>query len=308
MQPATAPRVSVIIPAYRSGATLPRALLAIAGQSPPPLEIIVVGSSLPAPDLSTLAALPVAVRYMQVAHRLYPHQARNYGAAYARGDLLLFTDPDIYPEPLWLHELVLAWQQTGAVVFGALACHGRRWLDIGAHFCKFHICLPGGPAHPIAFGWSGAMLIERSAFWAVGGFPDQLWAGDTMVSAQLRCDGYALWFVAHAVAQHDHEQITWRSLLRERYQRGREFGNMLAGESFGGAVWTNRQLLRHVIGSLFLPLQLLLTLARIARQAQAAGLLADYFWTLPVIVAGRAVWALGNATGYTDVLRRRMAA
>ena len=304
--PLPAPQVSVIIPAYCSDVTLPRSLAAIAGQSQPPLEIIVVDSS---PSLGAGASLedvPVPVRYFHVAQRLYPHQARNFGAVYARGDLLLFTDPDIYPDDTWLATMLAAWQATRAVVFSALACYGARWLDVGAHFCKYHICLPGGAPHAIDYGWSGAMLVAREAFWAVGGFPDQQWAGDTILSAHLRRAGYPLWFAADAVARHDHEAITWRHLLRERYQRGREFGVLQAAGAITGSAWTMPQLLRRVAGNLLLPLRVLLTVARIARQAQAAGLLAAYLRTLPVIVAGRTAWSAGNAAGYWDELRRRL--
>jgi len=301
----TALQVSVIVPAYCSGATLPRSISAIASQSQPPLEIIVVDSSPSSDGGISLGDFPVPVRYFHVARRLFPHQARNLGAAYAQGGLLLFTDPDIYPDGTWLETMLAAWQATGAIVFGALACYGSRWLDVGAHFCKYHICLPGGQPHAIDYGWSGAMLVARTAFWAVGGFPQQHWAGDTILSAHLRRAGHPLWFAANAVARHDHEAISWRNLLRERFQRGREFGVSLADGAITGSAWALPQLLRRVVGSLLLPLRVVLTVARIARQAQAAGLLAAYLRTLPVILAGRTAWSAGNAAGYCDSLLGR---
>lgn len=177
---------------------------------------------------------------------------------------------------------------------------------MGAHFCKFHICLPGAPAAPIDYGWSGAMLVEPGVFRRAGGFPDTYWAGDTMLSGRLRQAGYTLWFASSAIAAHDHLQLTLRALVRERFLRGREFGRMAVGGLIGSERLTDFELLRKALTTVTLPLLVLLALGNIARQAAQAGKLRSFLWTLPVVAAGRAAWALGVAAGYWDeVFQRR---
>jgi GT2 family glycosyltransferase len=328
-----APRVSVIVPTYKSDATLRACLSALAAQTFTGFELLIIDStpdsipdstpdSAPAGDVTASAtatanasanrianghrsrtraiveAAPLAVRYIESPVQLVSHAARNLGARQARGTLLVFTDPDIYPDPGWLAALVCAHDARGGVIFGPLACAGRRWFDIGVHLCKFAICLPERDARPVRYGWSGNMLCDRSAFDAVGGFPDRQSHGDTLLSANLRRAGVPLWLEPTAVVRHDHEAIRLRPFLRERFDRGAELAGLAADGSLTGSPWTRAQRLRRVVTTLIWPLKVARACLDVARGARRAGLTRDFVLTIPVIVAGQTAWVLGASLRY----------
>lgn len=100
----SAPRFSVIIPAYNSAATLARAIDSVLSQSYPAQEIVVID------DGSTDATPEVAARYGAKLRYIRQENAgvsaaRNHGARIATGDWLAFLDADdwYYPDRLRLH-------------------------------------------------------------------------------------------------------------------------------------------------------------------------------------------------------------
>src|SRR5215471_12354585 len=98
------PRLSVIIPAYRSDATLPRVLAALRQQLTSDIEVLVIDSS----GLEHAARLERDQPWLRViglADRVLPGKARNLGAGAARGARLAFLDADSLPSPSWLARL-----------------------------------------------------------------------------------------------------------------------------------------------------------------------------------------------------------
>lgn len=288
---AGSPAVSVVIPAYHSERTLGACLAALSEQSFRSFEVVLVDSSRGDSCREVAGAFP-AVRYRQASRRLLPQEARNVGAAAARGELVVFTDPDVYAEPDWLERLVAAHRRTGHVVVGALACHGRLWLDRGIHLCKFSKWLPGGPPGPVDMSPTANMLIPRSLFTAVGGFPGDLFQGDTNLSWELTRRGHVLWLESTAVVRH-HHLSDLRGFLRERYERGREFAALRMGWRRGG----RRDHLAFLLASA-LPIRLLRNLALAAGHARRAGYARDYLATLPVVTAGFAASLAGESVTY----------
>jgi GT2 family glycosyltransferase len=197
-----APAVSVILPAYRSEQTLRRCLEALERQTWRDFEVLVADSS---PDgASARIAREAGVGSLWVDHRLLPHAARNLGAARARGGLLVFSDPDVYPQPDWLERLVAAYRANGETTVGALACFGSRWLDRGVHLCKFSKWLPGQRPRAVDMSPTAAMLISREDFVTMGGFPDDELLGDVTFSRRLLAAGRRLLLEPAAVAEHNH--------------------------------------------------------------------------------------------------------
>lgn len=84
----------MVIPVYGSQRTLGDCLASLARQSFPSFEVVIVDSS-PEPACGDLADTFPGVRYRRSDRRLYPHEARNRGAAEARGDLLAFADLEL---------------------------------------------------------------------------------------------------------------------------------------------------------------------------------------------------------------------
>jgi len=286
------PRVSIVIPAYRSEDTLARCLEGMLAQRGlPGYEVVVVDSS---PDGSTAE---VARRYPDArlvvsAERLLPHAARNLGVRHARGELLVFTDPDIYPPPDWLRTLVAAYDDVGGPVVGSLSCYGERWLDFGIHLCKFSKWLPGGAPRPVDMSPTANMLLDRATFEAAGGFDGAHMQGDASFSWDLRSAGHTLWFVPAAEAAH-HHLSGLRAFLRERYRRGVEFGELRATWQRHGR---GRSLLYLAVS--LLPLRLARVALLVAGQSRRAGKLRPMLSTLPVWLAGHAASLLGESRAH----------
>ena len=292
--------VSVVIPAYQSAQTLAECLRCLRAQTYPAMEIILVDSD-PDPEKHRFvrAEFP-EVRYIYSPARLLPHAARNRGVALAAGSLLLFTDPDVYAPPGWIAALVEVYRERAGVVVSALVCYGSGWFENGTHLSKFDKWLPGGPARPIDIGPTTGLLCDRSSFHQVGGFEGNYMLADTLIAWAFAGAGIPLWFQPSAIAAH-HHLSNRRSLLQERYQRGREFGQLRLKHWR----WNTLQTLRHAIISLIIPLRLAGLLWRGFRNAARAGLARSYFWHSPVVVSAQAAWLAGETAAYFTALAGR---
>jgi len=104
-------RVSVIIPALNEAGRLPDILGALGAQTSPPYEIIVAdaGSTDDTRVIATAAGCVVVDGGM-------PAVGRNAGAAVATGDLLVFLDADVRPEPDFLEQATAEFGQSDCVV------------------------------------------------------------------------------------------------------------------------------------------------------------------------------------------------
>ena len=96
------PSVSIIIPAYRSEATVAATLESLRRQTWRDFEVVLVDSS-PGDETERIVTRQYPeVNYRHAGRRLLPHAARNEGVARSRGSVLIFTDPDIRAEPDWV--------------------------------------------------------------------------------------------------------------------------------------------------------------------------------------------------------------
>jgi cellulose synthase/poly-beta-1,6-N-acetylglucosamine synthase-like glycosyltransferase len=177
-----------------------------------------------------------------------------------------------------------------------VACEGGRWLELGTHFCKFDIWLPGGVGRAIDLGPTVNMLVPRRWYDEVGGFRPDIMLGDAVFCWQLSRAGYGLWFDPQANLVHRHH-TTWRELLRERYSRGREFGEQRGRWDR----WNRKRTLTAAVVSL-LPLRLVNFVVRAGTNASRAGMFAEFLITLPVILAGTSAWLAGELQSYGRAL------
>lgn len=185
-----APRFSVIIPAYRSAATLARALDSVLAQTAPAFEIIVVDDASPDDTAGVVARYGDRVRYLRRERNAGVSAARNYGAAEARGDWLAFLDADdwYYPNRLAAHADWLREDPTldfltgdyeyrdpdGKLLGTSLAQHeaGRRVLA-RANGAERVVMEAGDFESFVAdhFGDTHTLSVPRATFLALGGYP-----------------------------------------------------------------------------------------------------------------------------------------
>lgn len=293
--PYDAPEISVVVPTYRSEATVGRCLSQLERQTHPSYELIVVDSS---PD-NACARVVAAFRMVRLERspvRLLPQEARTVGARLARGRLLVFTDPDCYAPPDWLARLAAAVGET-TVVSGGLACHGRRWFDRGIHLCKFSKWLPGRRPRLVDVGPTANLALPRNLFEQAGGFdgPGDPMHGDATLSWRLTAQGHPVQLVPEAWVSHHHLQ-TFGGFLRERYRRGRGFAEVREG--FFGS-----NSLLSALRWVAVPLRLGSNLFHVARHAFGAGQSRDFLITWPLVALGFVASLAGEARGYGTLVR-----
>ncbi len=118
---------------------------------------------------------------------------RNVGAEACRGDSLIFIDADISLTPDWsrnvLRAMKIAHDQERRAIVGSLAQPSPTdsWVATDWETGRN----PDGPTRSLG---GGHMIISRSLFFSVGGFPDEMDAGeDEGLCVRVRCaDGVVL--------------------------------------------------------------------------------------------------------------------
>ena len=285
------PTVSVIISVFRSETTLRRSLEAIRQQTYQDFEVIIVDSSPDSACAQIVTEQFPEFRYIHHPRRLSVDAARNIGYELAVGNLVVSTDPDCYSHPSWLAELNDANNRKDGLVIGGIACFGDRWVDLGAHLCKFDKWLSSGTPRRLAEGPTANMLISRQLIEQTGGFVSNT-QGDTDLCWRVQQLGSELWLAPTAVVEHHHLH-TWRSLLSERYSRGKEFGELwLDWHNISGAKVGWRFLISVI------PARLVTQLFRVGKNAARSRMLGAYLRSFPVVASGLYSWLLGEAQAY----------
>jgi glycosyltransferase involved in cell wall biosynthesis len=281
----------VIIPCYFSNDTLPACLDSLRAQSHQDFEVILVDST-PGDDcaLSIASSYPF-VQCHKSASRLSAHAARNEGARHARGDVLVFTDPDMRAHPDWLALLCRHHGSEARLVAGGVDCLAGYFCH-GVHMTKYGWWLSGGGPQRRPQLPSGNLSVPRRAFERAGGFPARFWAGDSELSWRLRALGYELWLEPQAVLTHMHAP-SLREFLSERFGRGRDFGQARVSREHWGFV-------RCALQGACLPVIPSLMALKGGWFAARTRHLSWWAATLPVQLLGYGAWALGEATAHAQ--------
>tara|TARA_R110001606_G_scaffold327262_1_gene474104 strand:+ start:25463 stop:26227 length:765 start_codon:yes stop_codon:yes gene_type:complete len=164
--------ISVIIPTCdRPAAFLHTAIESAMVQSHPPHEVIVVDNC--TIDINR-EALPDDVTVYRLPQRVGPSRARNFGATMASGTHFAFLDDDDWWDGDFLRETWVALHAEEA----RCAC-GRLDVYRENRIAPFKCTTPETLTIPVLLrrnpGTTGTnLLIEKTLFWDVGGFDEQL--------------------------------------------------------------------------------------------------------------------------------------
>ncbi len=289
-----APRVSVIIPAYHSGDTVAECLEALRAQTFRSFETVLINSS---PDTRTpeivQSRFPEVV-FEQRPSRLRAQAARNRGVELARGELLVFTDPDCRAHPAWLERLVGAYDAGHPVASGAMGLVSDTWFQWAVHVSKFSWLLPGSPAGPCHVVCTANAAYARRVFDRIGPFESDICIGDAVLSWRAGRAGAAPWLEPGAIVEHWHEH-TFTQYVREFVHRGREFA--IAKSAFDE--WSPVRTVAHMI---LFPVVAALEVARTGRSAIAAGRFRRWIAAVPLVVVFKLAWTYGEAGACLDLL------
>jgi glycosyltransferase involved in cell wall biosynthesis len=285
-----APRVSVVIPAYHSDETIAACLESLRGQTFRDFDVIVVNSSQEPRTKQIVEGCFPEVRFEQAPARLLPHAARNAGVRHARGELLVFTDPDCVARADWLERLVAAVDAGHAVVCGAIDPGAWGWVARGIHLCKYSFRLSGLRGGPCAVAGTANACCTREVWTAVGPFDGDRYAGDGLFSWRAAARGWQPWFEPRAIVEHVFTG-SLAALWTERLERGFDYGRTRVEHER----WGRGRASAYVAG---LPLLLLVVIARTGRDAVGAGWARHFVATLPVQLVGHVAWLVGEARAY----------
>jgi GT2 family glycosyltransferase len=225
------PIASVIIPTHNRKALLWQTLDALCTQTYPleSIEVLVVadGCSDGTVEMLRHYRAPFSLRIIEQTNQ-GPATARNYGAAGARGRLLIFLDDDIEAAPHLIEAHVRAHQhQPGLVVIGYLPpCLQTQtgffrlvlwtWWE-----AMFDVMRQPGHRYTYSDVLGGNFSLEAELFGRIGGFNPAFWCHeDYELGVRLLQAGATFTFAADALGYHREASDIDRSLQR-KYQEGR---------------------------------------------------------------------------------------
>lgn len=174
-----APRATVVVPFQREHDFLRVQLAAISAQvGPADFEVVLVGSDTDSQTLAiaqTWVAMHSYARLEVFERSLLPGAARNFGAEFARSDLLVFCDADDEVSPTWLAAHLAAFKEPDVGASGGPLDekklnppHVRRWRTE-----QVTDSLPEGWWY-LPYAPSSNLAVRRTAFESLGGFDPHL--------------------------------------------------------------------------------------------------------------------------------------
>ena len=234
------PAVSVVVCTSGRPALLDGCLQALAAQSHPDFEVIVVDNA-PTDDATEQVARRFGVTYV-VEPRRGLDNARNRGLAAATAPIVAYTDDDALPDPRWLDAVAAVFCSdgvavvTGDVVAAELATPPQRLFE------QTYRGMSKGPQPrlhqrasrripylPARFGTGCNMAFRRHALEQIGGFDPALdggtlsgGGGDLDVLQRLFEAYLPIAYAPDAVVQHHHRPTT-SALQRQLYDNGRGY-------------------------------------------------------------------------------------
>lgn len=188
------PQVSIIIPLYNKAPYIKKALESVCAQSFTDWECIIMddGST---DDSATIAAQWISQQEETIRKRFRLLHQANAGVAAARnnaveastGDKIAFLDADDWWGPAFLQEmLIFSNQYPDAGIWGCnyiyykpgktrIGVTNVAYITPDAAWINYPKSYFQGTGMPI---WTGSILISRSIFKALGGFPEDIRLGE----------------------------------------------------------------------------------------------------------------------------------
>jgi GT2 family glycosyltransferase len=221
--------VSVVIVAWRDDpASIARTVAGLLEQA---AEVIVIDNDPAAPVAAALDAAESGARTLRPGRNLGYAAGCNAAAEIARGDWLLFLNPDAQPAANLVERLLEAVDERTAIV-GAqvLLADGRR---VNAGDNPLHVCgmswsgrymepREDGPPRDVAVASGAALMVRRSDFAALGRYQPGYFAyhDDVDLAWRARLAGRRVVFCPRATVRHDYEfakgSYKWFLLERNR--------------------------------------------------------------------------------------------
>lgn len=264
--------ISVIVPAYNAGATLPDLLESLLHQNHKGFETIVVD------DCSEDATAQIAQSYgchlVRLEENHGPAYCRNTGARRARGDIIVFTDSDCRVDGSWIEHIRRHFRSNDAdAIMGRLVLMPSTYLGDSISALGF----PAGGSIGFEKIWkvdrsgltrslsSCNCAIRKDVFWNVGGFDESFpFAGgeDTLLAHNLITRHYRIRYCPDVVAFHKARE-SMSDFVRWQFRRGVSsyiFSKKIRNKVGFGAlrIWSTANIITHFCRDRKFPLILFL--------------------------------------------------
>lgn len=210
--------VTVIVVNFNAQDTLPRCLEALRAQSLQASRVIVIDNASTDGSIESIRKLFPEFEYVCLSENTGFAAANNRAIECCDSEFVALLNPDAFPEPDWLQELVKAARQTPAAAsFGSYQlmageadvldgigdiCHisGLVWREGYGHSRN----TDDYSAREIFSPCAAAALYRRQAIQAAGGFDEDFfcYVEDVDLGFRLRLLGWQSWCIPAAVVRH----------------------------------------------------------------------------------------------------------
>lgn len=214
-----APTISVVIVTFQSADTLTRCLSALTAQTFTDFEVLIADNASTDGAPQVAVAADPALRLLPMGDNLGFAAANNRAAQAAAGRWLVLLNPDAYPEPDWLEQLLacasahpkarcFTSRQLMAKDPSRLDGLGDAMTGIGFPYRSGYGRPDPGPDIPAAEVFSpcgAAMMIDRALFLGMGGFDEAFfcYCEDVDLGYRLQLMGEAVMLAPRAVVLHE---------------------------------------------------------------------------------------------------------
>jgi cellulose synthase/poly-beta-1,6-N-acetylglucosamine synthase-like glycosyltransferase len=218
----SAPRISVVVPAFQASAIIKRCVLALSAQTltSDQYEVIVVDDG--STDDTATRARQVGARVLRLARNMGPAAARNAGVGIARGDVVVFTDADCEPTEQFLAALTEPLRDPK--VGGSKGVYLSKQRALVARFVQleYESRYDYTARHDaLDFVDTYACCFRRDDILRIGGFDIRLRAcEDQEMSFRLADAGVRIRFAPDARTYHVHCDDLW-GYLRKKFRIAR---------------------------------------------------------------------------------------
>jgi GT2 family glycosyltransferase len=200
----TSIQASVIICTYRRDRVLVETVNQVLAQTDGRAEVVIVDQKAEH-DFATQEFLSTKcnegqIRYFNLEVAGLTH-ARNFGAAQARGSVLVFCDDDVIPSPSWVREHIAMYEdQRVSAVAGQVLNVGEHARDAPGSFDHNQPILIFSTLHGANFS------VRKSAYEDVGGSDENLgvhaYTEDSILAHRLQTGGHRISYCPSASVVH----------------------------------------------------------------------------------------------------------
>lgn len=194
--------VSVVVPARNAVRTLPALLDALAAQTVPPGQVVVVDDA-STDGTGAVAAAHASGPVVTTGDGAGSYAARNRGLAVVTDPVVAFTDADCVPAPDWL-ERALAALDGPARLIGGRVVQARR--DGAGRWERYDRATYLDQAGLVAQGFAATanLVADTATLRELGGFDASLRSsGDLELGRRARRAGVVLAYAPDAVVRHE---------------------------------------------------------------------------------------------------------